>query len=1228
MDAFAIVPGARVGPYEVLDQLGRGGMGVVFRARHIQSGKLYALKTVKAPNPHLLSSIRREIQRLRRLSHPGVVQLRDEGVFHNLPWYTMELFDCGTWEQFNERHHPANRPSQQPLPKPALQELLTRTLSLCDALAYIHGEGVVHRDLKPSNVFWPGRERAVLVDFGLVLSYSRPDRREALQVAPLMAGTVAYMAPEQIQGEPVDARADIFALGCMLYESLTGVLPYPATLNERLKQRETQVRPPSVLAPWIPKGLDELILRMLAPDRKDRIGHAKDITQALTSSLFVDAPQLDIEPTRSRDYLYRSGFVGRDDLLVSLNQQLHKLLAGEGKLLLIEGESGSGKTRLLSELLRSASHIGVFVATGECPPQHAADNGNPVIHIGPLKPLRPLLQSIADRCRQDGAACTERLLGSHLHVLSAIEPALSTLPGADRLPKAAPLPIDAAKHRVLSALSDCMTTLAKERPLLLLLDDLQWADPLTMEFLVHLDNTVIPGAPILICGTFRSEEMTTALRELMQRSSIMRLAMRRLDERAVGQMIADMLAVRQAPIELVSVLQEVSAGNPYFITEYLQTAVSEQILRRDGQQGWMLAKPTSTSWQTKLRELGLPITLQALISRRINQLEGTLRTVVMTASVLGREFDGELLFSICGLSESDGADALNDLLRQQLLDPAGGGRYRFVHDKLHEAAYQSLSAQEKRQLHLAAAQAMEAIQSDHFLGLAQHYTSANEPDKARMYLQRAALPLLRIGAHQAATPLLAQALRFADEPGCVLSTEDRAELHRVYADALFGMGDIEHSAEHAEHALTLHHVSIPKSRFQLVLSLLLQTLEQLYWLMRKPDLTRPSDERSLTVAQAALRLSTCHFADSRKPIPSLVSTLLAANLANRAGHSGPRAIPYATLGYVTAMMKIPLLPQRYFRDAVEDAIARSDTHSQVAVAAYECALYQSRGQWAEVDASARRGIEAAERSGDLLGHEAMVMLLAGKEMIRGQLDSAAIHLEQVCHTAATRNAHRNRGWALSLLALARYWTGQSVQAIELAHSAVSCFETERGNDAANPKALLSALFLSQGQTKQALQLAEESVEILQRRPLFFQMWTGCSLLLDTLLQLLEREPDQTTPSACKLIDQIELVLQMLQLMCKMAPIAHPLQLRASGMLLRISGHPQSAKRLLRRSIRTAQQLQIPLSEAAAHLELAKLFAPSSRARTEALAQAKQLAQSVGCLYLIERIDAEDAKDRH
>jgi tetratricopeptide (TPR) repeat protein len=1079
-------------------------------------------------------------------------------------------------------------------------------------------------------VFWPGRERAVLVDFGLVVSYSRPDRREALQLAPTMAGTVSYMAPEQLLGELVDARADIFALGCMLYESLTGHLPFPSTLAERMDRVEEQVRKPSTLAPWLPKGFDELLLRMLAPDRRDRIGHAQDIAQALTSSLFVEVPQRGVDPVRSRDYLYRSSFVGREDLLGTLNERLHKLIDGQGQLVLLEGESGSGKTRLLGELLRNASRAHVFVATGECPPQNVTDKGSTVIHIGPLKPLRPMLSSIADRCRQDGAECTQRLLGPHLHVLSAIEPGLASLPGAERLPKATPLPIDAAKHRVLGALSDCMITLAKERPLLLMLDDLQWADPLTMEFLSYLDDTALRQAPILIVGTFRSEEMTHALQALAMRPTSTRLTMRRLDERAVGLMIADMLAVRQAPSELVQFLKEASAGNPFFITEYLQTVVSEHLLRRDNQLGWVIcsSERESESWQKKLHALGMPSTLQAIIVRRLTRLEGTLRTVVMTASVLGREFESELLFAVCGLSDADGADALNDLLRQQFLDPAGGGRYRFVHDKLHEAAYLSLPDEPKRQTHLAAAQALEAMRSDHFLGLAHHYTCASEPNKARLYLQKAAQTLLRTGAHQAAIPLLSQALRFADDPKCVLTTDERAELHRLYADALFGMGEIEHSAEHAEQALTLHHISMPKHSWQQFLCLFILALEQSYWLIRKSPRRAVSDEKSLTMAQAALRLSSCHFADSRQRIPSLLSTLLAANLANRAGEAGPRAIPYATLGFVVAMMKLPRLPQRYFREALEDAVARADLHSQVAVSAIQCALYQSQGQWSQMDESVRKGMFAAAFSGDPLGTETMVMLQSGKELLVGDLASAGTHLEQVCRTAGLRRAERNQGWALSLLAVQRYWIGQVAESKNLAERALTCLGTEQGNDAANPKALLAAIALFHGQNKQAHRIAEEALEILQRRPLFFQMWPGSSMLLDTLLRLLEQERDQTSPLASKLTEQIDQVLQRLKRMCKMAPIGVPMYLRASGVLLRISGQRHAAQRRLRQSAQAAQALTLPMSEAAAYIELAKLADPGSAERSEHLSRARQLAKPSGSVTMMDRADAVLANNSH
>ena len=163
---------------------------------------------------------------------------------------------------------------RRPLDPHELPEVLGHTRRLCETLSYIHGEGVIHRDLKPANVFLPGVDRTVLVDFGLVIAYSGPDGREVMQVAPSLAGTVAYMAPEQLTGELVDARADIFALGYMLYETLTGRIPFPISFRERLQLAAHPLTPPSRFVPWLPPLLDELLAKMLTPDRRDQlVGH-------------------------------------------------------------------------------------------------------------------------------------------------------------------------------------------------------------------------------------------------------------------------------------------------------------------------------------------------------------------------------------------------------------------------------------------------------------------------------------------------------------------------------------------------------------------------------------------------------------------------------------------------------------------------------------------------------------------------------------------------------------------------------------------------------------------------------------------------------------------------------------------------------------------------------------------------------------------------------------------
>lgn len=1241
-------------------------MGVVFRARHLHSGEEAALKTVRLANPVLLSSIRREIQRLRRLSHPGVVRIRDDGVHHSLPWYTMDLFDCATWEQVTEQRNtpsvvpPASRSSSQldetgvmdtelgssdpsdpaqatisvadyrrPLDPHELPEVLGRTRRLCETLSYIHGEGVIHRDLKPANVFLPGVDRTVLVDFGLVIAYSGPDGREVMQVAPSLAGTVAYMAPEQLTGELVDARADLFALGCMLYETLTGRIPFPISFRERLQLAAHPLVPPSRFVPWLPPLLDDLLAKLLTPDRRERLGHAADVAELLTASQLVNLPPLDPATHKPRDYLYRASFAGRDELLDELMMRLAVVGSGHGQQVLIEGESGCGKTRLLTEFLRRAAVIGTFVAAGECPPQGVSAQGDAVLQAGPLSPLRPLLQAIADLCRAQGEQATQALLGSQLRVLASIEPALASVPGAELVPALQPLPMEAAKLRLLAAMTETLVALGQRGPVLLLLDDLQWGDELTMQWLQHLSGETLASAPILICGSYRAEETTPALQQLATRPGVTRLPMGRLDEQAVGSLIADMLAVQTAPLELVQFVAEHAAGNPFFVTEYLHTAVGEGLLRRNRRGVWGLHEETtgsgSESWLVRLQRLGLPRTLRAMVERRLRSLDAELSKVLLAAAVLGREFDAELLRSVCGLSEPALADAMNDLLRQQCFEPAGGGRYRFGHDKLREAAYDSIPHDRLQQLHQAAALAMEArgAQSSELLSLAGHFAKAQVPGKARKYLFLAAQQLLKAGAHHQAAPLLSQAIAFASAESDTVPTSERAELHRLYADALFGLGETHKSAQQAEQALALCGLQVPTTAGGILWSFLRQLGEQVYRMSTtsrplRPESTTP---HTLAAALAALRLSTCYFTDSRPQLHVLWVTLLAANLADRAGPLGPRAVPYGTLGCTVGFLHMDKVAQRYFERARADATARGDLSSQAETAILECALYQGTGQWSALVHRQEEAVAISRACGNLLSEEALNLVRGGGDLLTGDLPHAATLLEGIRRSARLRGAELNLGWATVLLSVQTLWRGQPAAARELALGALPRFASDRGNAGANALAVSAAAAWQLGDFQRAHAEAEQALDVLERGPVLFQMWPTCDLVPDTLLLLWQAARERGLPSEAALQKLIRRALTQTRSLAFIAPIGKPLHLRALGVLARLEGRPARAQKELQQALHRAEQLAMPIAAAAAGVELAQLAPPGSAQRVALATQAKQRALAVGCLHWAERASA-------
>lgn len=763
-----------LGPYRITGILGRGGMGVVYRAEHREQAAPVALKTVRAPSEVLLASIRREIHALRRLSHPGIARILDEGLSHGLPFYVMELFEggtlrsrlatprwargpkasaadtTGTWLPTSTMTGPVAEsspstpapapPSERPrIDPPALHALLSLVRGLCAPLAHLHGEGLVHRDLKPENIFIREDGRPVLVDLGIAASFSGAASREELAAEGRVVGSLAYMAPEQLRGELVDARTDLYALGCILYECLVGHPPFMGSSAGSIvfQHLNEAPAPPSHQVEGVPEELERLVLRLLEKRPNDRLGYAEDVAEAL-DTLGVGGNGREGLP-RPRSYLYRPGLEGRAGPLEELGGAL-ELLRRErrGQLILLEGESGVGKTRLALELSLLATRRQVRVVTGQCTQwgMTAPEQGRAAV---PLHPFRPLLQLLADRCRERGDAEAERLLGLGGRWLALFEPSLAELPWVKEQPELPALPPAAARQRILETLRKALLGLTGEKPLLLVLDDLQWADELSLAFLKVL--AARGGEPgLLILGTCRLGETGAELTELLSAPGARRIPLGRLDTGSVGAMVAGMLALRESPAGLVDFLVDSSSGNPFFIAEYLRAAIDEGLLARNRAGVWHLRQPGDGA-DLMARHVPLPRTLAELIERRLSALGGDGRQLVECASVLGREFDGALLPPLSGLAETAALDTLEELRRRQLIEETPSGRLRFVHDKLREIAYERTAWERRRALHLGAAHLLEARTQavpDAFPALGHHFSQAGIHDKALLYLGRAA----------------------------------------------------------------------------------------------------------------------------------------------------------------------------------------------------------------------------------------------------------------------------------------------------------------------------------------------------------------------------------------------------------------------------------------------------------------------------------------------------------
>lgn len=761
-----------IGCYDLLEPLGRGGMGVVFRARNRKTGEIVALKTIRASGELEIESIRREIRILARIGHPGIVHIVAEGVHKNLPWYAMDFVEGVTLRNYFYPHRTTHTPGGFETAKTKDMEWWTSTLGqirnmtdseishrdaagqdkgtssaipantqnnlaelskvvliirrICFALAYLHGEGIVHRDLKPENIMVTSDGEPVLVDFGLMTRFIGEMGREALSVEHGGAGTVTYMSPEQIKGELVDARGDLYALGCILYELLVGYPPFRgADISDIVQGHLYETAPPpSDFRSDVVPELDDLVTRLLAKEPQARVGHA-DVVATMLAQLSDEGS---VEKTlKPKSYLYRSRCTGREQVLLRLRQYSNALKRGKGGFVLIEGEGGIGKTRVVMEFGRELAREGMLVLTGEC-----TEIGGRSLEVL-LKPL----QCIADRCQQRGVEETEKLIGRRGKLLAMYEPAMINLPGQDKYQEPVELPPEATRVRLFSYLSETFGTLARDIPLTLLLDDLQWADELVLGFFEHeLRTTHFENVPLVIIGTYRSESVEQGLRTIIETPGVENITLDRLSESSIAAIVGDMLAMWPPPEFFCSFLNRKSEGNPLFVSEYLRVAIETGLLFLDPRGIWQLQVdvPEDTFPGDMYEQLPLPSSLQGLLERRLECLSPATRMAVDAAVVIGREANILLLWQMTGFDDEQILDVVDELLRYHIMERRSSGTVRFSHARICEVARAQIEERKLRELHRKVAESMELIYAGHSkqfqAELGAHWENAGETDKA------------------------------------------------------------------------------------------------------------------------------------------------------------------------------------------------------------------------------------------------------------------------------------------------------------------------------------------------------------------------------------------------------------------------------------------------------------------------------------------------------------------
>ncbi|HKO92714.1 MAG TPA: protein kinase [Polyangiaceae bacterium] len=737
-DAGRPGPQLIAGRFELRDLLAQGGMGVVYQGYDRDTRKAVAIKVIQpaliVDHPEIVERFVREGEILRRLNHPNIVEMVAAVRHEGQQYLILEYVAGGSLRDLLRRR------SRLPL-----ERALSILLELCDALARAHHLSTLHRDIKPENVLMALDGTPRLTDFGLARSGAERITRENA-----VLGTVSYLSPEALWGEPLDQRADVWACGVMLFEMLAGRCPFEGDRQGAVVTSILQRPLPDLAAlrPDAPERLIELVGRMLEKSRDARIASARQVAAELESILSgLGNGQLPDENTRHKPTppelsptcgaLGHEGdpIYGRSELLERARRARDRASAGAGRLLLFTGEAGIGKSFLAQHVAGEAAARGARVAWGRC------------WEAGGAPAYWPWVQVFRDLGLDD--------------------------PFATMAPELSPRALE-ARFAAFERAARALKTSAQQRPLALVLDDLHVADARSLLFLLFLARELSRSA-ILIVAAYRDAEAAFAAEIAPILAKIAREAelypLSRLSLSDVALWLGGLEAEPNS--RTAEELYRVTEGHPLLVVEMLR--LSSGAFADDA---W--PRPRS------------------VLEERLGRLSAESRTTLEVAAIWGREFAASDLAATGSLDPDVVFRALREALAASIVEANGeGNEFRFSHVLLRDQLYADIPPSSRASLHLEVGKHLVARQAPRAAihHLFEGCAGSVEPARAQLATWVAPVALdaaqaaLLHWAFEDASRLGRSALALFATSG--LSERVRCELLLVVAEALIRQGEIQ-----------------------------------------------------------------------------------------------------------------------------------------------------------------------------------------------------------------------------------------------------------------------------------------------------------------------------------------------------------------------------------------------------------------------------------------------------